>query len=288
MNHKIKSKVFKLLNLLPDSAGVSLYHFLQNFSENKNINFKIKSCDETYSMLSSICKKLNIELKNKNLIEIGSGWLPIMPYFFLFKAKCLKIQTYDLNNHYQKKSILKFNELFSSHYNLSITPNKNHFNLPENIFYYPNKNIANEKNIDAEIVFSRFVLEHVTPTDLLEMHQEFKKKLKKGSRIIHFISPSDHRAYSDKSLSLQDFLKYSESEWNQIQTKFDYHNRYRLPQYIDLFKLIGFEIEYLSFDNVKETSDQFIKFSDLKIHSDFKKYTTNELTAGSIIVILKC
>jgi len=288
MNHKVKTSIFKFLSLLPSNLGVKLYHFLQNFSENKNLNVKIKSSEDTFNTFLSICKQLNININNKSVIEIGSGWLPIMPYFFLYKGKASEVYTYDLNKHYQKKSIEHLNTVFSKEYDQEIYPLKSDaFGLPKGVNYFPSQNIIKAGIPKVEIVFSRFVLEHVTPNDILEMHKKFKNSLEKGSYIVHFISPSDHRAYSDKTLSLQDFLKYSQKEWDGIQTNFDYHNRLRLPQYVDIFKSLDYEIAYLTSDSTKEGTPMFDLFKKVPLHEDYKNYSDQELTAGNINIVLK-
>ncbi|MFK7001201.1 hypothetical protein [Flavobacterium oreochromis] len=287
MNHKLKTYVFKTLEILPSKIGYCLYHFLQNLSENKNIHLKIKSSEETFKTFLRITSELNISLKGNSIAEIGSGWLPIMPYLFIHKAAIKKVYTYDLNKHYEKNAITKFNNLFQKIYNVVIKPT-NPYQLPNEVLYFPNQNIVDQDlPKDINIIFSRFVLEHVRPEDMVKMHQQFKNSLQPGSFIIHFISPSDHRAYSDTSLSLQDFLQYSQDEWNKIQTCFDYHNRWRLPQYLDLFKSLNYSIEYLHFDSVKSDSPQEGLFKKVKLHPDFKNYSIEELTAGNIIIILK-
>ena len=287
MNHKLKTLVFKTLELLPSSIGNGLYHFLQNFSENKNLNLKIKSCEDTFTTFQKITNQLEIDANGSSIIEIGSGWLPIMPYYFVYKANAKKVYTYDLNEHYQKKAIEDFNSTFENMHKVEVKSNSP-YGLPEEVIYFPKQNIING-NLpkDVNIIFSRFVLEHVTPNDMFEMHKKFKNTLEKGSYIIHFISPSDHRAYSDASLSLQDFLQYSQSEWDKILTRFDYHNRWRLPHYVELFKSLDYTIEYLYFDSVKVGSRQESLFKQVKLHSDFVKYSTEELTAGNIIIVLK-
>ncbi|MFH6961033.1 hypothetical protein ACHRVK_00445 [Flavobacterium plurextorum] len=288
MKHSIKTAVFKTLSILPESLGSKIYHQLQNVSENKNIEQKLKSTENTFNSFESIFKDLEIDLENKSAIEIGSGWLPISPYLLLHKHKMKEIFSFDINKHYQIKNIQKFNSLFSHLYNTEISVNKNNsYSLPETVHYFPYQNLVNTKIPKADIVFSRFVLEHVSPEDIFKMHQKFKQSLNKGSYIIHFISPSDHRAFSDSSLSLQDFLKYSAKEWNKIQTRFDYHNRLRLPQYLEIFKSLDLEIAYISHDNPRPDSPQEKAFKNLKIHEDFSKYSDKELTAGSINIVLK-
>ncbi|SFC56209.1 class I SAM-dependent methyltransferase [Flavobacterium phragmitis] len=287
MKHYVKTYIFKTLSILPNSLGSKIYHQLQNFSENKNVEGKLKNTENTLNTLGSIFSNLKIDLQNKSAIEIGSGWLPISPYILIHKFKLKDVYTFDINKHYQTKKIQSFNYLFSKIYNCDITVKNNQYSLPENVHYYPFQNIIDAEIPKVDIVFSRFVLEHVTPEDIIEMHKKFKTSLPKGSYIVHFISPSDHRAYSDKSLSLQEFLKYSSKEWNKIQTRFDYHNRLRLPQYIDIFNSLDLETVYISHDNPKPNSIQEQKFKNLKLHDDFLKYSEKELTAGSINIVLK-
>lgn len=287
MHHKVKTGIFKALDILPSALGTGLYHYLQRFSENSNLEHKVNSTEKTFAELERICSALNIKLEGQNVIEIGSGWLPLIPYFFRFKAKSGIVHTYDLNAHYQRKSIESLNTIFAQKYGQLVTPSSNSkLALPEGVAYHPSENLIHSTLPNATIVFSRFVLEHVRPEDIKAMHDQFRS-LGKEVYVIHFISPSDHRAYTDKSLSLQDFLQYSAKEWNGIQTKFDYHNRLRLPQYLNIFKDSGYEVVYASHESVKPGTAQYDKFKQLNIHPDYAGMTDEELTAGSINVVLK-
>ncbi|WP_309640598.1 hypothetical protein [Flavobacterium sp.] len=288
MNHNVRTIVFRCLDLLPDNVGRKMHHQLQNLLENKVLYVRIKRTENTFDEFVKICEAIKIDLNQKSIIEIGSGWLPIFPYFLLYLGKVKNVFSFDLNEHYQKKRIANFNSIFSKNYNTTIDALFNSkYNLPDGVHYYPGENIINSKIPDADIVVSRFVLEHVAPNDIFEMHQKLRNSLKKGTHIVHFISPSDHRAHGDITLSLQDFLKYSKPEWDAIQTKFDYHNRLRLPQYLDIFKSLGLEVVYLTFDTVKEGTAQYDLFKKVNIHSDYNSFSTEELTAGSINIVLK-
>ena len=288
MKHKTKTLLFKSLALLPNKIGDVLYHKIQSIGNNYSLINKIKSSQVTYDCLVKISNELKINFENKSIIEIGSGWLPIMPYFFKYKFKVKQIYTYDINKHYQKKAVSEFNSVFSKEYNCSIeVKNKSEYNLPEGIDYYPSKNIIKEELPNVDFIFSRYVLSHATTKDVIGMHEKFVETFPKGTFIIHFISPSDLRQHGDKSISLQDFLKYSKEDWNKIQTKFDSHNRLRLPEFIDIFKSLGLEIVYLTYESSKPDSLNMKLFRELKLHDDYKGYTTEELTAGNIVMALK-
>jgi len=285
MKHTTKTKIFKMLSLFPNRIGYLLYHFLQDVTSKLTIENKIHSTNETYQKVTSILRKNNIKLESTKIAELGSGWVPIFPYQLILDGKVSRVDTYDINEHYNLKQIEELNEYYSKQYTFEIEE-KNKYPLLKGVRYFPETNICNGNLKDIDLIVSRFVLEHVSPNKITEIHDFLFSHLKSGSHILHLISPSDHRAYSDSSLSLQDFLKFSEEEWNKIQTKFDYHNRLRLPQYLDLFK-DKFEIFFFEHDYINVESKNFKKFKELKIHKDFAKYSNQELMAGSINVLLK-
>ncbi|WP_298516056.1 methyltransferase domain-containing protein [uncultured Kordia sp.] len=290
MNHKTKSFIFKSLDILPNSLGYGIYHQLQKFLNRNSVNFKIKTNGRSFKEALQILEKEGIDLKGKTILELGSGWAPIIPYSFTHFANAAQVVTYDINEHYDSKTINKLNTYYKTNYQIEIAAENGKYALPNNVTYYPKTNLADEKthfNEHIDLVFSRFVLEHIPPEDLLKIHQSFAKKLPKSAYILHMISPSDHRAYDDKSLSYYDFLKYSPEEWKQKHTKFDYHNRLRLPNYLEIFEKAGYEVVSLGYDTCDTNSEKYRKFKELTLHKDFQEYTEEELLAGSINVLLK-
>lgn len=285
MRHSTKTRIFKGLSILPNKLGYSIYHFLQNIGGNHTLEYKMNSTKNTYETVVDILNKNNISLANMKIAELGSGWVPIFPYQLITQGKAKKVDTYDINEHFNRKEIEQLNAFYSSKKGV-VFEKKGKYNLLKEVSYFPKTSICDGEIQDVDLVLSRFVLEHVTPSDLFEIHNFLYSNLKSGGLVLHLISPSDHRAYSDSSLSLQDFLKYSEEEWNQIQTKFDYHNRLRLPQYLKILSK-NFEILYFEHDKINIDSDSYKKFKDLCIHSDFAIFSDQELMAGSINVLLK-
>lgn len=286
MNHQFKTIIFKCLDILPKKVGYFLYHRLQNIFSKQTFESRFKATEQSYYGICRILKNNGVTLKNKCITELGSGWAPILPYILKFDSDAQVVNTYDINEHYKKSDILKLNKRFAKNGKIVTQALASKYNLPIGINYYPNTDVRVVDLKNTDLVISRFVLEHVPLDIIAEIHQVFLKELKKGSYILHLISPSDHRSYADSSLSIVDFLKYSETEWNNIQTKFDYHNRLRLPQYLELFK-DKFELVHLEYDYSKPDSSQYQKFKKLIIHQDFKNYTDLELTAGSINILLK-
>jgi len=250
----------------------------------KDISFYVKSNSQSISTISKILKDNDIELKNCNILEIGSGWFRIMPYLFKQKFNVNQVFSYDINEHYSKDRSKKAAKYIFGNDQIF---NDSKYCLPEFLNYYPNTSIINAKiEPTVEFVFSRFVLEHITPKDILKIHESIFNKSSSNIKILHLISPSDHRAYTDESISHYDFLKYSQDEWDKIQTKFDYHNRLRLPEYLKLFEKSGFEIKHLNYDDVNTESYKYKKFKELKLNDDFKKFNEKDILAGNICVLL--
>ena len=79
-----------------------MHHQLQNLLENKVLYVRINRTENTYHEFVKICEAIKIDINQKSIIEIGSGWLPIFPYFLLYLGKVKKVFSFDLNEHYQK------------------------------------------------------------------------------------------------------------------------------------------------------------------------------------------
>ncbi len=288
MKHTHKTLLFKSLELLPNRLGFATYHWIQKAFDRSSLESKIKKSETTTQRLSEVCSQLQIDLKDKTILEIGSGWYPIMPYFLLFRCQAKKVFTFDINKHYQKKAIALFNTTFSKMYDYNVKEeDTNGYHLPAEVVYRPLQDVTQITLPKADIIFSRYVLSHASEEAVYKMHQKFKSDFPKGTYVIHFISPSDLRQHGDKSISMQDFLQYSKEEWSTIMTKFDSHNRLRLPQFIEMFQSLEYEILFTSFDSVDPNSLNYKLFKELNLHDDYKKYTTEELTAGNILIVMK-
>jgi hypothetical protein len=279
VKHQFKSAIFKILEILPTKTGDYIYHQLQQITE-RSIPDEYDYQLTTIKRFSEIVEANGLSFNNKRVVEIGSGWLPALPYELVFRYQSLEVLSFDINKHYLHSKIASFNQFYSLKHSIRLTSD-----LPPQVNYFPKTNILDARIPEGsiDVMLSRNVLEHITPADLYRIHaQAYNYLKKKEGFVLHQISPSDHRAYKDKRLSLWEFLKYSDKEWNRIQTRFDYHNRWRLPHYIELFKKTGFRILYLKYSTAKQ--DQ--KLPD-KIHESFQQFTPEELTAGNIIVLLK-
>lgn len=284
--HKQKTFLFKTLDVLPTKLGMSVYYKIQSLANIGKLNIKLRATERSFKVANRILKSYQMSFDHMVCVELGSGWLPILPYLLITKGNAKRVDTYDVNEHYNTSKIEKLDPHFQELFDEKGLGRKGKYHLPESVQYFPKTSIENGSLKEADIIISRFVLEHVPPTVLKKLHKNFYEQLPVGGCVLHLISPSDHRAYSDTSLSLYDFLRFSKEEWDTIQTKFDYHNRLRLPQYLDIFKEY-FEVVHVEFNACKNPSESYDKFKKLEIHEDYLGFTEEELTAGSINVLLR-
>jgi hypothetical protein len=164
LKNKTKSRILKLLDVLPERLGYWIYHRLQLLTL-KDIKHYLNANKSSLKTIQSIVQKNKIELKNENIVEIGSGWFPIIPLLFKEMFRVNSIYTFDINKHYSKNRILESTKLFSE--TLKLKPSEK---LPEFISYFPYTPIQKASfNYNPKLIFSRFVLEHIKHNDLLEI-----------------------------------------------------------------------------------------------------------------------
>ncbi|WP_165830452.1 hypothetical protein [Flavobacterium aquariorum] len=184
------------------------------FFDKTTLKNRLKSMEFIYLRLNAILDKLEIDLKDRTVFEFGSGWFPTMPYFFKYKFKARKVEAFDVNQHFKRKTVLEFNTIFSKKDNCNIEDGaKNKYGLPNYIEYFPNFDLVLQDIPIADIVFSRFVLFHMKEIDVIGFCDKIINQYNKGTYVIHFISPSDLVQHNDNTISQQEFLKYSKLEW---------------------------------------------------------------------------
>jgi SAM-dependent methyltransferase len=95
----------------------------------------------------------------------------------------------------------------------------------------------------VDIVYSRAVLEHISPPVLGQIFVESARILIPSGLACHFIDCSDHWEHNDKSISRINFLKYSDElyRWTHLNSM-NYQSRLRHSEYVDLLSRSGFAI----------------------------------------------
>jgi Methyltransferase domain. len=84
-------------------------------------------------------------------------------------------------------------------------------------------------------------LEHIPRDDLSRLLQYARTLIRSGGISVHEIDYTDHFAYS-YNISPFNFLKFSDAEWSKHNSSFQYVNRLRHSEYVELFQAAGYVI----------------------------------------------
>ena len=291
----LKAIVQKTISFLPYKNSIN-YFFQKYITEGVELNdlhFENKiTCarDHTDHLLKH--KIAN----NATCFELGTGWYPVVPLsFYLIGAK--QIFTIDLNAHLTKITLLKtFEKYFEWKKNgklLSYLPqiNDERWQQLEQLYMRRNeldlKQLLSELNIvsivgdarrtdllrdSVDFLCSNNTFEHIYPNILENILVEFKRILKPNGLMSHFIDMSDHFAHFDNSISVYNFLKFTERQWTLIDNSIQPQNRMRLCQYQKMYKQL--EIPFNT--NLIRPGDLNV-ISKIAVKAPYNTYNIKEL-----------
>ena len=129
------------------------------------------------------------------------------------------------------------------------------------------------------------VFEHVPEKDLYNILIETYNILKPGGIFILKIDYRDHWAFFDKNISIYNYLKYSDQEWERYNPSLHYQNRLRHIDHIKIIKKTSFEI--VNVDLNLPSHEELIQLKSLKVSEKFQKYDINDLSIKSSIIVLR-
>jgi SAM-dependent methyltransferase len=136
-----------------------------------------------------------------------------------------------------------------------------------------------EATIDCAI--SVETLEHIPPADISAILKEIHRILRPDGVALMQIDYGDHFKGFDPTISSFNFLTYSDEAWEPFQSPFQYVNRLRHSQYLDLFKNAGFEVVLANPD--RRPAEPAILS---QLASRFHGFTEEDLfTLGALVVV---
>lgn len=195
----------------------------------------------------------------ENCLEIGTGWYPIIPIsFYLVGSE--KIYSVDISFLTSKERLETTLRKFVECHEQNKLQNYTNF-IPERyekvksiLHEYENltlEEILKKLNIvylieDArnlslpdnsiDLVNSNNTFEHIYPELLIPILKEFRRIVKKqGGIMSHFIDMSDHFAHFDKSITIYNFLQFSDKQWKWIDNSIQPQSRIRIYDYKQIF-----------------------------------------------------
>lgn len=263
---KLKATIQKSISVFPNSREL-------NFAFQKYVTKGVELTNEYFydrlnhasDHLKSFLQKFDITSLEDSL-ELGTGWYPIIP-ISLFLCGAKDIYTIDIetltNKENFRKTIVKFIEsknfrtlhsfipyredrmrflegLLENYEVLTFEKILHLFNI--HLIIGDAKNL-NFRNHSFNLIHSNNTFEHIPEDSLKKILMEFKRVLNPKIGVMsHFIDMSDHFAHFDKSISIYNFLKFSDQEWKFIDNSIQPQNRMRFTDYCKLYEDLNIHV----------------------------------------------
>jgi hypothetical protein len=192
-------------------------------------------------------------LDGSRVLEIGSGWMPLIPLLLRLKGAREVILT-DIEPFMDQVSFEAGRDYLLQRL-ATIAPM---FGLDESI---ARKQLESFTSIEAaqlrylvpftpamlgtdlvDFVYSRTVLEHIPPAVLVSLLEELRARLTPAALMVHLVDESDHLEHQDKSISRVNFLTLTDRQWSIANACYDYQNRLRHHEFTPLFSRAGLDV----------------------------------------------
>jgi hypothetical protein len=292
MKWTTKALIQRVLSKIP---GGSLFYYL---GQRYFYGFRKLHIDSKIDQGNFILKNLSEvggTVEGKITVEIGTGWVPVIPLlFWLFGSdKCF---TFDIERLLKDSLVIesvkqllaiasnpneKLNEIYLTTIKSDrlkilqqlIGKNSEQVLLKCNIAYFAPKDASFSElpSNSIDLVYSNVVL-------------EMSRILHPGGYMVHHIDLSDHFSHSDPSISLINFLQFSELAFSKYNSNFLYQNRLRVSAYRNLIIQSGFSIVH---EERYISKKALQSFPSLHIHPDFSGYKPEELCTTNYCVVAK-
>jgi len=244
-------------------------------------------------------------VKGASVLEVGSGWLPLIPIIYslagasrvfltdlnvLLRPDTFAASLSSLRN--QRELILDklkldpkvLDHLLREDSGVSIEDRLKEMNL---VYMAP----CDFRKLDLpaaslDVVTSRACLEHIPPDVIQGIFDEQYRLLKPGGAACHIVDHSDHWQHRDKSINRVNFLRYSESLFRCTHMNpLNYQNRLRHPEYLEILRKSGLRLVR------EEHAVDEVSLRDLphmRIAERFRRFSYEDLaTTDSFLLAVK-
>lgn len=303
MNFKTKAYLQMLLSAIPKGENIN-YTLQKHITKSLPIpdyEFKVK-LDTVFMHYTNYKKYCNEKDQTKcKYYEFGSGYDMVIPIGISLLGfgdlTCIDIRELvfpDLINNSVSR-LNNYKDKFGKNADvLKDVPEVNKKNFREILKeYFRIKYIApldaRKTGIESnsvDFILSNATMEHIPQKDLPDIMKECYRIMKPGGIMSNVIDYRDHWSFFDNSISVYNYLQYSDKEWNKLNPSIMYQNRMRHSDYIKIINDAGFEILEEVPDFPDENEINLLK--DIKLTDHYlKNYSREELSIKSSMLVLR-
>ena len=303
---KLKAIIQKTISYLPYPHRVN---FLFQKYITKGVNLTDALFEDKIIHCSNHVKFFRKYAPNKKVptsLEIGTGWYPIVP-IGLYLSGGAAIYTIDISSllsperlsntidkydEWQKSGRLaqylpdidmeRFAKLLSLRATVlqrSVTDTLKELNITSIV--------GDARKIDLpshsiDLLNSNNTFEHIYPLILRPILVEFRRLLAVDGIMSHQIDMSDHFAHLDKSITIYNFLRFTDAQWSRIDNDIQPQNRTRFPEFIKMLDETGFEVL-----ETMNREGSLAELATVPVADKYKVYTPAELAISHSLIIAK-
>ena len=272
MDWKKKAKIFKVLSKIPMGGKI---HFLLQRTVTKEWPRRAEALEQLFVAAQRLIEETDgrLDLRHSQFIEIGAGRdLAVATALCLMgvnKVTCIDITR--LAKPYLVAHAARYmaSKLGESCPKLETWDDIEAFGIR---YIAPADMVSlalPTKSIDC--FYSVDTLEHIPRPDLEKIIVDVERILKPNGLAINFIDYSDHFARGVE-LSRFNFLTFSDEQWMPFNSKFQYVNRMRHSEYLEMFHKAGLR----PFDIVADVEDPEPDIVE-NLSTEFKRFSTEDL-----------
>lgn len=244
-------------------------------------------------------RQLGMALPGRTMLEIGTGWLPVMPLCFAVAGmgRCI---TVDLNRHLQPALARAALQRLERHLGaMASACGQEEGALRERwqrlMAAGEGKALLRAAGIEyqapadatrtglppasVDLVFSNSVLEHVGAQVLGALMAESERILAPGGYSLHNVNCGDHYAYFDRSITPIHYLRYPSAQWRKWNNDILYQNRLRAVDFLKAAEQAGLRVVL---DTHKPRPELLQRLPQLPIAPEFRHYPPEELCCTSL------
>ncbi len=302
---KIKAIVQKGISFLPFKEKIN-YWFQKRITKGVHLSDEHFRNKITHAKdhLHYFRKHTNKDIKDCCLLELGTGWYPIVP-IAMYLSDVKKVISIDLRDWVKRDNmyttIRTFQEWrergdldsFLTYINEDkwkslgaiVDEQKDLKEICEIIGLKRIIGDARKTELETssmDLICSNNTFEHIPECILTDILLEFKRVLKPKGVMSHFIDMSDHFAHFDSSITIYNFLKYSDRKWRWIDNSIQPQNRMRFKDYKAIYKKHEIEI---SEENTRPGNREEVL--SVPLAAKYKNYTVDEIAISHGYIVTK-